>query len=169
MLCLLAASLHLTARWSSRADARSRTRGTCFASKISLWKDSQMLPISKFWKSLPVIALSLFLLPTLAFAQYTRTDLVTDSTVGGTVADPHLVNGWGLTALPVSPWWVSDNVTGLSTLYAINNSAQRTSASRVPLVVTIPSATKGGQGSPTGFFPNPPPGFNFTLNPVPTS
>src|SRR6266566_6600229 len=169
MLRLLAASLHLTARWSSRADARLRTRGTCFASKISLWKDSQMLSTSKFWKSLPVIALSLFLLPTLAFAQYTRTDLVTDSVVGGTVADPHLVNGWGLTALPGSPWWVSDNVTGLSTLYAINNSAQGTSASRVPLVVTIPSATKGGQGSPTGVVANTTGGFNFTVNGVTNS
>ncbi len=71
-----------------------------------------MLSTSKFWKSLFVIALSLFLLPTLTLAQYARTDLVTDSGGGRSVADPHLVNGWGLTALPGSPWWVSDNVTG---------------------------------------------------------
>ena len=32
------------------------------------------------------------LLPSLAFAQYTRTDLVTNLGVNGTVADPNLVN-----------------------------------------------------------------------------
>jgi uncharacterized protein (TIGR03118 family) len=103
------------------------------------------------------------LLPSLALAQYIRTDLITDSGVGGTVADPNLINGWGLTSLPGSPWWVSDNGTGLSTLYAINNSAQGVAASRQGLVVTIPSAS-GGQGSPTGVVANTTGGFNFTLN-----
>jgi uncharacterized protein (TIGR03118 family) len=107
-------------------------------------------------------ALAVLLSP-LTFAQYIRTDLVTDSGVGGTVADPNLVNGWGLTALPGSPWWVSDNVTGLSTLYAINNSAQATSASRLSLVVTIPAAN-GGQGTPTGIVANTTSGFTFTVN-----
>ncbi len=121
-----------------------------------------MLSTSKSWKFLPVVALSLFLLPALAFAQYTRTDLVTDSGEGGTVPDPHLVNGWGLTALPGSPWWVSDNVTGFSTLYSITNSAQGVSASRQGLVVTILGAN-GGQGSPTGVVANITPGFTFTV------
>jgi len=122
-----------------------------------------MLSKSKSWKFLPVVGLSLFLLPALTFAQYTRTDLVTDAGVGGTVADPHLVNGWGLTALPGSPWWVSDNVTGFSTLYSITNSAQGVSASRQGLVVTI-RAANGGQGSPTGIVANTTPGFTFTAN-----
>src|SRR5579863_6699453 len=87
------------------------------------------------------------LLPSLVFAQYTRTDLVSDLGVNGTVADPNLVNGWGLTSLPGSPWWVSDNGTGVSTLYGINNSAQGVSASSQGLVVTVPSAN-GGPGSP---------------------
>jgi hypothetical protein len=52
-----------------------------------------------------------------ASAQYVRTDLVTNSGVGGTVLDTNLVNAWGLTALPGSPFWVSDNATGKSTLY----------------------------------------------------
>jgi len=127
-----------------------------------------MLFSRKFWNFVPVLAVSLFLLPTLTFAQYTRTDLVTDSGVGGTVADPHLVNGWGLTALPGSPWWVSDNVTGLSTLYTINNSAQAISATPRGLVVTIPAAN-GGLGSPTGVVANTTGGFNFTVNGVTNS
>jgi uncharacterized protein (TIGR03118 family) len=102
------------------------------------------------------------LLPSLALAQYTRTDLVTNLGVNGTVVDSNLVNGWGLTSLPGSPWWVSDNGTGLSTLYAINNSAQGVAASRQGLVVTIPSAS-GGQGSPTGVVANTTAGFTFTV------
>jgi uncharacterized protein (TIGR03118 family) len=118
----------------------------------------------KFWKALPVLAFSLFLLPALTFAQYTRTDLITDTGVGGTVADSPLVNGWGLTALPGSPWWVSDNGTGLSTLYAIDNS-HGVSASRVTFViVTIPPAVAGTQGSPTGIVDNTTGGFKFTVN-----
>lgn len=117
----------------------------------------------KSWKFLAVFVFSLFLMPSLTLAQYTRTDLVTDSGVGGTVTDPHLVNGWGLTALPGSPWWVSDNVTGFSTLYSIANSAQGISASRAGLVVTIPAAN-GGLGSPTGTVANTTGGFQFTVN-----
>jgi uncharacterized protein (TIGR03118 family) len=125
--------------------------------------------IMKFSKVLATFALSLFLFPALTFAQYTRTDLVTNTGVSDTVpalpavTDSHLVNGWGLTALPGSPWWVSDNVTGFSTLYSIANSTQGTSASPVPLVVTIPAAN-GGAGSPTGVVGNTTGGFKFTVN-----
>src|SRR5438105_12072233 len=51
-------------------DVRLRMHGTCFASKISLRKDSQMLSTSKSWKSLSVLALSLLLLPAVAQAQH---------------------------------------------------------------------------------------------------
>jgi len=86
--------------------------------------------------------------PCLTFAQYTRTDLVTNSGAGGTVHDPHLVNAWGLVSTGTSPFWVSDNATGLSTLYAISNT-NGVSASIVGLVVSVPPVA-GGQGTPTG-------------------
>jgi uncharacterized protein (TIGR03118 family) len=53
-----------------------------------------------------------------------------------TTSDPALVNGWGLSAGPTTPWWVSDNGTDKSTLY------QGTGA-KVALTVTVP-------GGPTG-------------------
>lgn len=37
--------------------------------------------------------------------------------VPGQTDDPNLVNGWGLSAGPSSPWWVADNHTNKSTLY----------------------------------------------------
>src|SRR5437879_13880122 len=77
-------------------------------------------------------ALTLFL-ATSALAQYNRTDLVTDTGVGGTLADPILVNAWGLTALPTSPFWVSDNATGQSTRYT-------GAGAKIGLTVAIPAA-----------------------------
>ena len=94
------------------------------------------MSISKSAKFFAGLAFSLFLLPA-AFGQYIRTDLVTDAT------DPNLVNGWGLTRSGGSPFWVSDNAKGVSTLY--NGAGQK-----VPLVVTIPPAAGGTIGSPTG-------------------
>ena len=66
-------------------------------------------------KTLAVIALAV-VFPCLTFAQYTRTDLVTNSGAGGTVPDSPLVNAWGLVSTGTSPFWVSDNATGFSTL-----------------------------------------------------
>jgi len=106
------------------------------------------------------------LLPGLTFAQYTRTDLVTNSGAGGTVQDQHLVNGWGLVSAGTSPFWVSDNATGVSTLYSISNTNGVT-ASPVGLVVTIPSVS-GGPGTPTGVVaPETPKGVSaFTISGV---
>jgi uncharacterized protein (TIGR03118 family) len=98
-------------------------------------------------KTLAVLALAA-IFPCLTLAQYTRTDLVTNSGAGGTVPDPHLVNAWGLVSTGTSPFWVSDNATGLSTLYSISNT-NGVVATPLGLVVSIPSIT-GGQGTPTG-------------------
>jgi uncharacterized protein (TIGR03118 family) len=119
-------------------------------------------------KTLAVFALGI-LIPSLAVAQYTRTDLVTNSGVGGTVQDPHLINGWGLVSTSTSPFWVSDNATGLSTLYSISNTNGVT-AKPVGLVVSIPSVS-GGPGTPTGIVATNTPAGNtaFTvtgINPI---
>src|ERR1700749_4879723 len=50
--------------------------------------------------------------------------------------DPNLVNAWGLTAGPQTPWWVSDNGTNLSTLYNAIGNPQA-------LVVSVPGAPTG--------------------------
>jgi hypothetical protein len=50
--------------------------------------------------------------------------------------DANLLNPWGLTASPTSPFWVSDNGAGVSTLY---NSAGELQPSGNPLVVLIPA------------------------------
>jgi uncharacterized protein (TIGR03118 family) len=48
---------------------------------------------------------------------YTVTPLVSDQPGVAPNTDPNLVNAWGLTSGPTTPWWVADNETDLSTLY----------------------------------------------------
>jgi hypothetical protein len=72
----------------------------------------------------------------------------------------NLVNAWGLTQLDTSPFWVSDNGTGFSTLYT-------GTAQQVSLFVTIPPASnsvEGTPGMPTGTVGNVGPNANdFTI------
>jgi len=85
-----------------------------------------------------------------ASAQYLRTDLVSNQPGVAPNTDPRLVNAWGLVANPASPWWVSDNGTGFSTLY---NGA----GVQIPLFVTVPpapSSPAGTLGTPTGIVGN---------------
>jgi uncharacterized protein (TIGR03118 family) len=84
-------------------------------------------------------------LPAQLVQHYKQTNLVSDTPGLATVTDPNLVNPWGLSRSSGSPWWVSDNGPGLSTLYG----ATGTPAS---LVVTIPPADSGSGaiGTPTG-------------------
>jgi uncharacterized protein (TIGR03118 family) len=54
-----------------------------------------------------------------------------------------LVNPWGLSRGSGSPWWVSDNATGFSTLY--NGAGTKQS-----LIVTIPPADPNNKNTPAG-------------------
>jgi len=48
---------------------------------------------------------------------FTVTDLVADTAGTAPTTDPSLVNGWGLSAGPTTPWWTSNNGTNTTTLY----------------------------------------------------
>jgi uncharacterized protein (TIGR03118 family) len=71
------------------------------------------------------------------------TYLTSDISSVGSFNDTNLVNPWGMSYSPSGPWWISDNATGLSTLYIASGQPQG-------LVVTIPSASGSGTGSPSG-------------------
>src|SRR6266550_8832038 len=91
---------------------------------------------------------------------FTRTDLTANNPSVATVPniDPNLVNAWGVARSSGSPWWVSDNGTGVSTLYDANGVPQS-------LVVTIPlPGGKSGTSAPTGMIFN---AFNGAFELVP--
>jgi uncharacterized protein (TIGR03118 family) len=95
-----------------------------------------------------LIVLALFLLSSLAGAecglQYAATTLVKST---GKKGDKQLLNPWGLAYGPTSAFWLSDEDSGLSTLYTGTGAKQ-------DLVVTIPTASGSGVGSPTGIVYN---------------
>src|SRR5271165_5876268 len=100
-----------------------------------------------------LVMIALVSLPAAA-QRATPTNLTSDIPNVGTFNDTNLVNPWGLIASPVGPWWISDNGTGLSTLYDGTGSPKA-------LVVTIPSGSGSGSGSPTGIALNTTGGFKI--------
>jgi uncharacterized protein (TIGR03118 family) len=79
-----------------------------------------------------------------AIAGYVVTNLVSDIPGLAAVTDANLVNPWGMSSSPTSPIWVSDNKTGVTTLY-------NTAGVPQALVVTIPPPSGGTSPSaPTG-------------------
>jgi uncharacterized protein (TIGR03118 family) len=90
------------------------------------------------WLAGLVAALAVTAVPASAAPANSYSVHLLTSNVSGLAAnpDPNLKNGWGLTAGPTTPWWVSDNGTDKSTLYTANGTPQ----SRV---VNVP-------GGPTG-------------------
>ena len=67
---------------------------------------------------------------------YSVQNLVSDTASTAPTTDPSLVNGWGLSAGPTTPWWTSNNGTNTSTLYS-------GAGAKVALTVAVP-------GGPTG-------------------
>jgi uncharacterized protein (TIGR03118 family) len=98
-----------------------------------------------------VVVLALSLMSAPALAQYKAKTLVQSS---GKKGDPQLLNPWGLAYGPSQPFWLADEASGLSTLY--NGKGKKQS-----LVVTIPSASGSGQGTPTGIVYNGSSGFKI--------
>ena len=77
-----------------------------------------------------------------AFRFYQQHNLLSDLAGAADKVDPNLVNAWGLVSGPTTPWWISDNGTGRSTLYSVGTAT-------VPAVFVVPGAG-GGQSAPTG-------------------
>lgn len=83
-------------------------------------------------------------LATAAFGQnYSQVNLVANAAGVAPVTDPTLINPWGLARSSSSPWWISDNGSGLSTLY--NGVGAKQS-----LIVTIPKSDPNSKTFPTG-------------------
>jgi uncharacterized protein (TIGR03118 family) len=95
-------------------------------------------PVPRFIALLAVTALAI---PS-AHAQYVQTNLTSNIPGRAANTDPDLRNPWGLSFGNASPYWISDNATGLTTLY---NGLGVKSA----LVVSIPLPS-GGLSAPTG-------------------
>lgn len=117
-----------------------------------------------------VLCFLISLSATLACAQhYTQTNLASDGFISTPLVDSNLVNPWGITRSATgSPWWVSNNNSGTSTLYSyVNGSADGTTppslqkvllnsgtipAVKIPLGKNVPPGTLAA--APTGIVQN---------------
>ncbi len=83
-------------------------------------------------------------------------NLVSDGSVPAAHIDTALINPWGVSSAPGGPFWVSDNNSGVSTLYD-------TGGNKLGLTVNIPPPLGGsGAGAATGQVFNGGGGFNVS-------
>jgi uncharacterized protein (TIGR03118 family) len=103
-----------------------------------------------------------------------QTNLVSDLPGTAAVTDASLVNPWGISESSGSPFWISDNNAGVSTLYQVPG-ASNTPVSVNSLVVHIPTPVSSTGGAPTGTVFNtaqgafPVSGLNSTHQPASAS
>jgi uncharacterized protein (TIGR03118 family) len=98
-----------------------------------------------------LVLLVIGLSPSLAFGQhYIQTNLVAN-TGDAQLTDPNLRNAWGLVHGATTPWWISNNFTGTSTLYDVSTTPPTPRPQPTPLVVHIPPPA----GSPPGAIGHP--------------
>ena len=97
----------------------------------------------------------LLLLSPSAKAQYQITNIVSNQLGQAPTIDPLLANPWGLARSATSPWWISDNDTGWSTLYTATGT-QESLKVLVPTAGNGPTSPTGlnGPGTPTGIVYN---------------
>ena len=78
--------------------------------------------------------------PAIASQLFNQINLVTDDPIINSAlqTDPNLKNPWGISFGPGGPFWVSDNGTGVTTLYSVDPTTNATTI--VTLVVSIPGA-----------------------------
>jgi uncharacterized protein (TIGR03118 family) len=95
------------------------------------------------WRLGASTALNLIISAACFGQHYNQTNLVSNTAGVAPVTDPQLINPWGLSRGSGSPWWISDQATGFSTLY--NGAGAKQS-----LIVTIPPADPTNKNTPTG-------------------
>jgi uncharacterized protein (TIGR03118 family) len=78
--------------------------------------------------------------------QFSATNLVTDdqSVNPAQITDPFLKNAWGISHSAGSPFWVSDNGSGVSTLYQVNPATNVTTK----VILGSPPGPSGGVAIP---------------------
>jgi uncharacterized protein (TIGR03118 family) len=105
--------------------------------------------VSRFLTSCgAVLMVSASGVPAIAQLKVDQSNLVSDIPGMAKLTDPSLVNAWGISFGPTSPFWISDNGTGLATLYAVPGATPP--VMKVPLTVTIPPTAGGTTSAPTG-------------------
>jgi len=101
------------------------------------------------WLCVAALMAAYALKPTMAFAGFMQVNLVSDNPPSNPsiapVTDANMRNPWGMSFGPTTPFWISNQATGTSTLYTA-----LPGPSTIPLIVSIPTAGGGPPSGPTG-------------------
>ncbi len=89
---------------------------------------------------------------------YQQLNLISDLPGVAILQDTNLVNSWGVSFSSTSPFWISDNGSGLATLYAVTYTNDEVFVAKQGLEVGIP-----GEGTPTGQLFNETTAFHTNL------
>src|SRR5213593_1671115 len=107
--------------------------------------------------ALPLLAAAILTAASARADTYSWTNFQSDIPGVAQHVDPNLVNPWGMAVSPTGTIWVSDNGTGVSTLYHQDGTA-------VSLIVAIPADHPRQGANPTGIVFNNTPFFQVTKN-----
>ena len=88
--------------------------------------------------------------PNKAKTTFTQTNLVSDGSVPAQQIDPNLINPWGVSDSSTSPFWISDNGTGLASLYSVSGQNVTINSASISPVTVAPPAPGAGPSAPTG-------------------
>jgi uncharacterized protein (TIGR03118 family) len=83
------------------------------------------------------------------FEELSQTNLVSDGFVPAAQTDPNLINPWGVSFGPGGPFWISDNNSGFSSIYAVSGNTVTVNAIP-PVVIATPPAQTPGTAAPDG-------------------
>src|SRR5438270_930169 len=96
--------------------------------------------------------------------RYTQHNLVSDIPGVADQTDPNLVNPWGISMSSTSPFWISNNHSGVAAVY---NGEGRPTPAASPIVVRIPVPSGDTQpAAPTGQVFNDTTGFTVSGQPA---
>jgi uncharacterized protein (TIGR03118 family) len=79
---------------------------------------------------------------------FAQTNLVSDGFVPAATTDPNLINPWGLTHSATSPFWVSDNGAGVTTIYT--GAGAKVNVGGFPAITIATPPGQTSPASPTG-------------------
>ena len=79
---------------------------------------------------------------------FLQTNLVSDGFVPAGQTDHNLINPWGMSSSSTSPIWISENGTGLASIYGVSGGT--VTVDRIPPVTIAPAIPGGDPAAPTG-------------------